>query len=147
VKTLSLGQVTATLLASCPSWRRHFLRPVAACGSGGDGGGLVGGAACAQRRRGALGPCWQEGAKGPWILKVLSWFAWSGGVSGNGWAAMLLPWWLQISESLAEECEAVGEARPPRRVTGISGFHRRYDESFMLKLHWDRGITDCVFVA
>ena len=28
----------------------------------------------------------------------------------------------QISESLAEECEAVGEARPPRRVAGISEF-------------------------
>ena len=40
----------------------------------------------------------------------------------------------------------MGEARPPRRVAGISGFHRRYDGSFMLKLHWDRGITDSVCV-
>jgi hypothetical protein len=35
---------------------------------------------------------------------------------------------------LAEECEAVGEARAPRKVVEISGFHRRCDESFMLKL-------------
>ena len=28
----------------------------------------------------------------------------------------------QISDSLAEECEAVGEARPPRRVAEISDF-------------------------
>jgi hypothetical protein len=113
VKTLSSpGQVTVVLLASCPSWRRHFLRLVAACGSGGDGGGLVGGAACAQRRRGALGLCWQEGAEDPWVLKVLSWFAWSGGVSGDGWAAVLLSWWLQISGSLVEECEAVGGEAP-----------------------------------
>jgi hypothetical protein len=27
----------------------------------------------------------------------------------------------------------VEEARPPRRVARISGFHWRYDESFMLK--------------
>ena len=28
----------------------------------------------------------------------------------------------QVSESLAEECEAVGEARPPRKVVRIGGF-------------------------
>jgi hypothetical protein len=39
----------------------------------------------------------------------------------------------------------VEEERPPRRVAGISGFHRRHDESFMLKLHWVRGsLAVCV---
>ena len=37
----------------------------------------------------------------------------------------------QISESLAEKREAVGEARPPRRVARISEFHRRCDESVL----------------
>jgi hypothetical protein len=45
----------------------------------------------------------------------------------------------QVSESLTEECEALEEASPPRRVVGISGLHRRYDESLTLKLHYDRG--------
>ena len=45
----------------------------------------------------------------------------------------------QLSESLAEECKAVGEARPPRRVARISVFHRRCDESVLL---WQtRGTT------
>ena len=35
---------------------------------------------------------------------------------------MLLSEQFQVSESLAEECEAVGEARPPRRVARIGGF-------------------------
>ena len=45
----------------------------------------------------------------------------------------------QLSESLAEECEAVGEARPARRVARISVFHRRCDGSVLLKHHWSRG--------
>ena len=45
----------------------------------------------------------------------------------------------QISKSLAEECEAVGEARPPRRVARISGFHWCRDGSFLLSQHWSRG--------
>ena len=48
----------------------------------------------------------------------------------------------QISESLVEECEAVGEARPPRRVARISVFHRRCDGSVLLKHHWSRGVDD-----
>jgi hypothetical protein len=40
---------------------------------------------------------------------------------------------------LADECEAVKEAMPLRRVGGITGFHQCHDESFMLKLHWVRG--------
>jgi hypothetical protein len=82
-----------------------------------------------------LCPCWQEGAEGLWVLEVLHWRTWCGGVFDDSWAEALLPQWLQISESLAEECEAVEEARPPRRVVRVCGFHRRYDESFMLKLH------------
>ena len=41
---------------------------------------------------------------------------------GDGWAEAMLSKRFQISESLAEECEAVGEARPPRRVAEISDF-------------------------
>jgi hypothetical protein len=43
---------------------------------------------------------------------------------------------------MAKKCEK--ESRPPCRAASISGFHRRYDESIMLKLHWDRGIADRV---
>jgi hypothetical protein len=39
---------------------------------------------------GALGPCWQDGAEGPWVLKVSRQCAWSGGYSGIGWAEVLL---------------------------------------------------------
>ena len=53
----------------------------------------------------------------------------------------------QLSESLAEECEAVGEARPPRRVGRISVFHRRCDGSVLLKHHWSRGIDGRVCAA
>jgi hypothetical protein len=48
------------------------------------------------------------------------------------------------TESLAEECEAVGEARPPRSVARINCFHCRYDGSFMPKLHWDSRVSDLV---
>ena len=53
----------------------------------------------------------------------------------------------QLSESLAEECEAVGEARPPRRVAMISVFQRRCDGSVLLKHHWSKGIGDRVCAA
>jgi hypothetical protein len=32
-------------------------------------------------------------------------------------------------------------------VAKINGIHRRYDESSMLKLHWDRRIDDRVCLA
>ena len=51
----------------------------------------------------------------------------------------------QIFESLAEKCEAVGEASPPRRVARISVFHRRCDGSVLLKHHWSRGVDDRVW--
>ena len=51
-----------------------------------------------------------------------SWRAWCSGDLGDGWAEVLLSEQSQVSESLAEECEAVGEARPPRRVARIGGF-------------------------
>ena len=66
--------------------------------------------------------CWRQGVEGPWVLEVLRWHAWCCGDLGDGWAEVLLSKRFQISESLAEECEAVGEARPPRRVAGISEF-------------------------
>ena len=53
----------------------------------------------------------------------------------------------QISESLAEECEAVGEAKPPRRVARTSIFHQRCDGSVLLRHHWSRGIDDRVCAA
>ena len=53
----------------------------------------------------------------------------------------------QISESFAEECEAVGEARPPRRVARISVFHWHRDGSVLLKHHWSRGIDSRVCAA
>jgi hypothetical protein len=56
-----------------------------------------------------------------------------------------LSWWLQICGFLAEEFEAVDEARPPRRMDGTSGFHRRHDEMSMLKLLWGR-VTPFMYV-
>jgi len=53
---------------------------------------------------------------------VSSWRAWCSGDLDDGWAEVLLSEQSQVSESLAEECEAVGEARPPRRVARIGGF-------------------------
>jgi hypothetical protein len=47
-------------------------------------------------------------------LEVLSWHAWFGGDLGDDRVDAMLSYQLQISESLAEECEAVDEARPPR---------------------------------
>jgi hypothetical protein len=69
------------------------------------------------------------------VLEALSWCAWCGGASGNGWADMLLSWQLQISECLVEDCEAVEEGEAPTQVAKTSGIHRHYDESSMLKLH------------
>jgi hypothetical protein len=51
-----------------------------------------------------------------------SWRAWCSGDFGFGWADMCLSEQSQVYESLAEECEAVDEATPPRRVARISGF-------------------------
>ena len=81
------------------------------------------------------------------MLEALSWRAWCGGDYGDGWMEVSLSLRFQISESLAELCEVVGEARPPRRVARISGFHGCCDESVLLKLHWDRGINDHVCAA
>jgi hypothetical protein len=96
---------------------------------------------------GAPGPCWQGGAEGPSVLEALSWRAWCGGGPGDGWAEVSLSKRFQISESLAEKREVVGEARPPRRVSRISEFHRRCDESVLLKLHWDKGRSPIVCAA
>jgi hypothetical protein len=60
---------------------------------------------------------------------------------------VLLSQWFQISVSLEEECEAVGEVRPPRRVARSSGFHWCCDESFLLMLRWDGGINNRVCAA
>jgi hypothetical protein len=49
-----------------------------------------------------------------------------------------------MSESLAEECEAVDEVRPPRRVAKISVFHCYCDGSVPLRQRWSRGINDRV---
>jgi hypothetical protein len=86
---------------------------------------------------GALGPCWQDGAEGPWVLKVSRRRAWFSGFSGIGFRH-LSPW---------QRCETVEEARPPRREARISGFLRRCDESFTLKLRWVRWIADRVCAA
>jgi hypothetical protein len=56
------------------------------------------------------------------MLEALSWRARCCGVLGDGWVDVMLSKWFQIYESLAEECEVVGEARPPCRVVRISGF-------------------------
>lgn len=50
----------------------------------------------------------------------------------------------QISESLSEECEAVSEVRPPRRVARISVFQWCCDGSVLLKQHQSRGDGDHV---
>jgi hypothetical protein len=90
---------------------------------------------------------WQGGAEDPWVLEVLSGQTWGGGDLGDSRPSALLPYWLQISESLAVECEAVDEARPPRRVAGISGLHWCHDGSSMPTLCWSRGIGDLFCAA
>jgi hypothetical protein len=49
----------------------------------------------------------------------------------------------QIPESLAEECEAVEEVRPPHSVVGISEFQWCRDEIPSLTHRWSREIDDC----
>ena len=71
---------------------------------------------------GAPGPCWQGGAEGPSVLEALSWRAWCGGGPGDGWAEVSLSKRFQISESLAEKREAVGEARPRAEWPGSVNF-------------------------
>ena len=66
--------------------------------------------------------CWRQGAEDSLVLEALSWRAWCSGDLDDGWAEAMLSKRFQISESLAEECEAVGEPRPPRRVAEISDF-------------------------
>jgi hypothetical protein len=44
--------------------------------------------------------------------------------------------------SLWQSCEALEEARPPRRVAEISGFHWRRDGSFLLTQSWSGEIDD-----
>ena len=57
------------------------------------------------------------------MLEDLSWWARCSGELGDGWAEVVLSLRLQISESLTEEYEAVGETRPhaewPRSVVFI----------------------------
>jgi len=53
----------------------------------------------------------------------------------------------QISESLVEKCEVVGEVRPPCRVARISVLHRRCIGSILLIHHWSRGLNDHVYTA
>ena len=48
----------------------------------------------------------------------------------------------QISESLAEECESVGEASPPRRVAGINEFQWCRDRISSLTQRWGRETDD-----
>jgi hypothetical protein len=48
----------------------------------------------------------------------------------------------QISESLAVECEAVDEVRPPCRAAKISDFQWCCDGSVLLKHRWSREIDD-----
>jgi hypothetical protein len=55
------------------------------------------------------------------VPEVLSWHTCCGCDLGDGWAEAMLSYRLPISEFLAEECEAVDEVRPPRRVVRISG--------------------------
>jgi hypothetical protein len=101
-------------LASCPSRRCRIWRPVLAYGSG-DGWLVVLLVRCSCG--GALGPCWREVQRGLGCV-ASSWCVWCSGDLGFSWAEVWLSEQSQVYESLAEECEAVGEARPPRRVCG-----------------------------
>ena len=75
-----------------------------------------------RKRRCARSMCWRQGAEDPWVLEASSWRARCSDDLGDGWAEAMLSKRFQISDSLAEECEAVGEARPPCRVAEISDF-------------------------
>jgi hypothetical protein len=78
---------------------------------------------------GALGPCWREVQRGLGCV-ASSWCVWCSGDLGFIWAEVGLSEQSQVYESLAEECEAVGEARPPRRVCGQARW-------FSLVLRWE----------
>jgi hypothetical protein len=78
------------------------------------------------------------------VLEDLSRRSWCCGHLGEGWAEETLSLRIQIPESLAEECEAVGEARPPRRVAKISGFSFVPRWSVLFLFPWIRGIDDRV---
>jgi hypothetical protein len=52
---------------------------------------------------------------------------------------VLLSKWFQMSQSLAEECEEVGEARPPCRVPGISEFQWFYEGIFFTVASLEQG--------
>jgi hypothetical protein len=80
-------------------------------------------------------------------LEVLSWHAWFGGDLGDDRVDAMLSYQLQISESLAEECEAVDEARPPRRVARIGGLHWCRNGSLLLTACWSRRAGDQVCAA
>jgi hypothetical protein len=60
------------------------------------------------------------GAKEPWVLEVFSCSARCGGDLIDSRVEEMLSLRRLLPESLAD-CEAVGEARPPRRVARISG--------------------------
>jgi hypothetical protein len=113
-------------LASCPPWRHSIWGP---SWSGSGNGWLV--ALLARNGKG--------GVEDPWVLEVFGWHVSCGGVLNDGWAEVMLSYWLQICESLSEECVAVDEARPPRRVVEISGLHWYRDGNLLLMLCWTRG--------
>ena len=80
------------------------------------------------------------------------WWSWAGAhgavvIPVTAVGRLMLSEWFQISESFAKKYEAVGEARPPRRVARISVFHWCRDESVLLKHHWSRGIDSRVCAA
>ena len=68
------------------------------------------------------------------------WWSWAGAhgavvIPVTAVRRLMLSEWFQISESLAEKCEAVDEARPPRRVARINVFYWHRDGSVLLKHH------------
>jgi hypothetical protein len=70
VKTLSsYGRATMVSLVSCPSWRRHFLRPTSACGS--VGGILFGGVARTQPQWRCTGSMSEARCRGPMSARGL----------------------------------------------------------------------------
>lgn len=65
-----------------PSLEASDLEPVSACGRGGVGWLVE--MLVRSGRRGVQGPCWREGAEGPWESTVLGCCAWCSGDPGNG---------------------------------------------------------------
>ena len=74
--------------------------------------------------------CWRQGAEDSLVLEALSWCAWCSGDLGDSRAEAMLSKQFLLSESSVEECEAVGEVRPPRRVAEISYFQWCCDGNF-----------------